>query len=214
MSIESNVNEERVILPLGDSITEGTPFSYRKHLYDQLLDMGIQCDFVGSHTSIFPDDHPGDGYHEGWSGFTTQCVADKISEWLLKYGAPDDVLIHLGTNDLHEMVKRIESIEETKTAMRRIIRALRKRRKDVSIYIAKLPYIEEAPEECWNLMIDSLNDRFSEVIESERTNQSPITSVDMNTGFKPSDFWDGMVHPSEKGAEKMAHRWAEALLQK
>ena len=75
------------ILPLGDSITEGVPFTYRYPLYNMLSDERHPFDFVGSHTDGGWD-YPEEGWdrdHEGWSGWTTQSIEEELLEWSSQY---------------------------------------------------------------------------------------------------------------------------------
>ena len=109
------------IMPLGDSITEGTGTSgatpdppvnarvgYRKKLYDDLDDARFFVDFVGGENNggaagIADDDHEGhpginafelaDGGQPGNPGYTGIINA-------LEANPADIVLLHIGTNDL------------------------------------------------------------------------------------------------------------------
>ena len=107
------------IMPLGDSITEGSSsgvpdeefrVSYRKALYDKLKAAGYVVDeelFVGTLTSgtLVPDFDPD---HEGRGGWTTDDIIyghrnfpaeDKLDQWLIAE-EPNIVLLHIGTNDI------------------------------------------------------------------------------------------------------------------
>ena len=109
------------ILPLGDSITEGVPFTYRYPLHNQLSDEGYAFDFVGSHTDGGWD-YPDEGWdrdNEGHSGWTTETIDQELSNWLPQYDV-DIALIHLGTNDAGE-----GNVETSHTAMVSIVEQLR-----------------------------------------------------------------------------------------
>ena len=104
------------IMPLGNSITQGyasgelnedRQVSYRKALWDKLINAGYDVNFVGSLNSgstLFAD-----GDHEGHPGWTddeivngrpvTEPGAGKLADWLAVY-QPDIVLLHIGTNGL------------------------------------------------------------------------------------------------------------------
>ena len=46
---------------------------------------------------------------------------------------------------------------------------------------------------------------------AKSTEQSPISIVDLHTGFEPATMtWDGQ-HPNEKGESLMAERWFATL---
>ena len=125
-----------VILPLGDSITDGGTKlrSYRYHLAKLLERAGHNVDWAGSLTGVYnrlegenvsagilwrtladwpaaAQIHEG---HWGWtaqqllSGNTLQPQRGKLDDWLwrgLEVAAwPDVALVHLGTNDLTQVV--------------------------------------------------------------------------------------------------------------
>ena len=71
----------RNILPLGDSITEGVPFTYRHSLYTKLTQANYAFDFVGSHTNG-AGGYPENGWdrdNEGWAGWTTESIQEELS---------------------------------------------------------------------------------------------------------------------------------------
>ncbi|MER5786499.1 GDSL-type esterase/lipase family protein [Streptomyces mobaraensis] len=90
------------VMPLGDSITHGnvgssTDSGYRPELWDRLDGHAGTLDFVGSERSgRVPDPD-----HEGHPGWTTEGLLSHIGTWL-PAAAPNVVLVHIGTNDLHE----------------------------------------------------------------------------------------------------------------
>ena len=85
------------IMPLGDSITVGTPGldGYRKALYLDLFNSGFDVNFVGSQNSGTGLDNDNEG-HEGWSA---DEIRDNVYVWLEENPA-DVVLLHIGTNDI------------------------------------------------------------------------------------------------------------------
>ena len=108
------------IMPLGDSITEGSSsgvaleefqVSYRKTLWDKLKTAGYVINdelFVGTLVSgdsvaDFDPDHEG---HGGWrtdqivNGNLDNLSAGKLSDWLIAQ-EPNIVLLHIGTNDVN-----------------------------------------------------------------------------------------------------------------
>ena len=101
------------IMPLGDSITEGSSsgakqgeeVSYRKALRDKLIAAGYEIIFVGSRSSggeIFT--HPNHEGHGGWcaSGcYTNHSDILRKVDTFLSSSPPDIVLLHIGTNDIN-----------------------------------------------------------------------------------------------------------------
>src|SRR5579859_5288990 len=93
------------IMPLGDSITAGWPGlaygGYRRRLGLLLTGDGYHIDFVGSlqiGAGVMPD--PDNEGHYGWN--ITQIKAGIDTRGWLETYQPDLVLLHIGTNDLHE----------------------------------------------------------------------------------------------------------------
>ena len=91
------------IMPLGDSITFGTPNpsygGYRRQLGMLLTNDGYTFDFVGSRQSgngVLPDPE-----NEGHPRWTIQQIKEGIDSggWLESY-RPDIILLHIGTNDI------------------------------------------------------------------------------------------------------------------
>lgn len=203
------------ILPLGDSITIGYPYTYRYDLFHLLSDAGYPFTFVGSLNNN-PAGYRGvwDQNHEGHSGWTTLQIDVELKTWLKDY-TPGITLIHLGTNDATAIKEGFLSLEESETAMRSIIEKLRISNPAMHIYLAQIipfgstadvnyssynPIVQE-----WNLLLESMASDLS-------TRESQVTILDMNTGFENADLDDG-VHPSPTGAAKMASIWAEAILE-
>src|SRR5215212_886022 len=87
------------VMPLGDSITEGTqvPGGYRNGLWQRFTANGYRVDFVGSQfngpTAL------GDHDHEGHPGWRIDQIDANISGWLGST-SPRSVLLHIGTNDV------------------------------------------------------------------------------------------------------------------
>ena len=213
--IEDVVNEEdtgtRRILPLGDSITEGVPFTYRYPLYNMLKDENYPFDFVGSHTNGGWDYPQGwDRDNEGWAGWTTQSIQEELGDWSSQYMV-DIALIHLGTNDAGD-----GNIEGSASAMTAIIEQLRSNNTSVSICIAKILPFGSLPEEEvsvgveLNAFVDAWNSRLEILASEMTTSESEIVLIDMNRDFGDDDLDDG-VHPTQEGAEKMAEKWFECI---
>jgi len=87
------------VMPLGDSITEGTqvPGGYRIGLWQRTAAAGYRVDLVGSQfngpTAL------GDHDHEGHPGWRIDQIDANISGWLGST-SPRSVLLHIGTNDV------------------------------------------------------------------------------------------------------------------
>src|SRR5690349_21415158 len=87
------------VMPLGDSITEGTqvPGGYRIGLWQRLSAAGYRVDFVGSQFN--GPAALGDHDHEGHPGWRIDQIDANITGWVRTTG-PRTVLLHIGTNDV------------------------------------------------------------------------------------------------------------------
>src|SRR3954467_9425876 len=87
------------VMPLGDSITEGTqvPGGYRIGLWQRLAAGGYRIDFVGSQAN--GPAALGDHDHEGHPGWRIDQIDANITGWLATTTART-VLLHIGTNDV------------------------------------------------------------------------------------------------------------------
>ena len=98
------------IMPLGDSITEGSGAGstggYRGPLWTKLVtEDHDNVDYVGSNTTN-PDTTNGmDRDHEGHGGWRIDGtyggngIFEKLPEWFSSIESPDVILLHLGMND-------------------------------------------------------------------------------------------------------------------
>src|SRR5215204_5974490 len=87
------------VMPLGDSITEGTqvPGGYRIGLWQRLNANGYRVDFVGSQFN--GPGSLGDHDHEGHPGWRIDQIDANVVGWTRAF-VPRTVLLHIGTNDI------------------------------------------------------------------------------------------------------------------
>lgn len=200
------------IMPIGDSITQGSEgwHTYRCHLDDLLAEADVAFDLVGSLTE--PDG--GDGYgcpwafdedHEGRWGWRVDEVLSEVPESAVAL-QPDVALIHLGTNDILQRQGAPETAEE----LRSLIERLRRARPDMAILIAQIIPCEPSTGSRCTVELPALNALIATMAADLATTQSPVVSVDMESGFLIEDLRDG-VHPSDAGDRVIAERWFEAL---
>ena len=202
----------QTIMPLGDSITEGSPFqnSYRRPLWHMLQSVGYDADFIGSRATNEgspPPDPDFDPDHEGHSGWTTDEILNgwdgepSLAEWLA-VRAPDVVLLHLGTNDILSGQANASTADE----LGQVIDTLRGANPSVTVLIAQIiPAAGLAPA------MEDLNARIAQLAVAKDLSDSPIRVVDLYSGFDPTvDTYDG-VHPNASGELKMADGWYAAL---
>jgi len=196
------------ILPLGDSITaEGS--CWRHDLWAKLAEAGYEnVDFVGSQTA---SDCGGDydSNHEGHGGvLVTEVGVSEMEGWFAAADA-DVVLLHFATNDVWNDVSVATILE----AHLEIVTELRSVNPDVIVLEAQI--IPMSAEQCapCQTSIPELNAAMPAWASANSTATSPIFVVDQYTGFdSAADTTDG-VHPyTTTGADKMASRWFDALV--
>lgn len=189
------------IMPLGDSLTKGLTDTteaashptYRYWLWNELKSAGYDVDFVGSWTD--PNFNLNfDQNSEGHGGYTTSGILDGVegdtqghlSDWLLRY-TPDVALVMLGTNDVLNNVPTQHSIY----SLGRIIDTIRQKNPNVRILLAQVPPTCITRD---NLL--ALNAAIPGLAAQKSTAQSPVTVVDMYTGFDGiADTQSVGVHP-------------------
>lgn len=194
------------ILPLGDSITEGSTVeeSYRFWLGRDLAASGRRVDFVGSLSGARSGPVPGDfdADHEGHWGWRADEVLAQVPEWAAA-ARPDVVLVHLGHNDLFQG----EDAASTRADLEGVVTALRRVNPSVTVLLGEIipgefPELEASPR---------LNREIVELARRLDRPEARVIAVDLVAGFDPElDTSDG-AHPNVRGARKMAAAWLEAL---
>lgn len=207
------------ILPLGNSITEGSPTaaSYRRELWHMLDSAGAQIDFIGS----MRDTGDFDGDHEGHSGWTLEAMLSEpswnqqgnVRTWMSSY-TPDIVLLEMGTNDTFKCVPR----DTMSAQLGEIVQTIRSKNPKVRIFTGRiLPLGSRWSEQALchgvkyaDLIVDG-NAMLSRFASTASTKASPIRLVEF-TGFDPAIHTYDAIHPNEAGARLMANAWRAALL--
>ncbi|WP_062204020.1 SGNH/GDSL hydrolase family protein [Streptomyces sp. NBRC 109706] len=195
------------IMALGDSIT-GSPGCWRALLWQDMQAAGYtDVDFVGSRT---PDGcgFPYDGEHEGHGGIlATGIVRDNLLPGWLATSDPDVVMMTLGTNDVWSGL----STETLLDAYTTLVGQMRDANPDVRVLVAQiLPMDPQGCSDCGARVVE-LNAAIPGWAAGLDSAESPITVVDLWTGFDTgTDTYDG-VHPGDSGIRKMADTWFPAL---
>jgi lysophospholipase L1-like esterase len=187
------------IMPLGDSITFGTPDpaygGYRRLLGALLAADGYMIDFVGSRRSGYVA-HPN---HEGHVGWTIQQLKNGIdsNRWLETY-RPDLVLLHIGTNDIFQ-----GKAAAAPGNLAALIDDILMRLPDAQVIVAQIiSYRQPAgPDHL------AFNAAIARIVAAKAPR---VTTVDMRELLEPSDYADG-VHPNALGYDKMARAWEAAI---
>lgn len=196
------------IMPLGDSITEGSNGTfevYRYPLMAKLVAAGYDVAFVGGKTTQAKADSPlGVLRHEGYSGKNVAFLNGRFAE-IYRQNPADIVLLHAGHNQFADQMPVPGMLRDTRDIIGKA-RAINPR---VIFLVAqvipsgKLPKYSYIPE--YNAGIAALAAELS-------TPTQPVVLVDQSDGFDwKTDTIDDRVHPNARGAEKMAARWFSAL---
>ena len=191
------------IMPLGDSITEGTGYAggYRVELFAKAVADNKNITFVGS-LSNGPSNVSGVTFpksHEGHFGWTISQVDDLIPTPALN-PAPHIVLLHLGTNDINQNLNS-GAPECLASLVDQIITKL----PSALIVVAKI-----IPEPSKASGITTFNDAIPAIVQTRANAGKHVILVDQFTGFPSSELGDG-VHPNQAGYARMAGVWYTAI---
>jgi lysophospholipase L1-like esterase len=209
------------IVCIGDSITQGRKgsegkmkgptYSYRYPLWKKLLDAGIAVDLVGSQKGGFGgtatyekhQDRDFDNEHEGYWGWTTQAVSDKLKTTSKSWTA-DFALIMLGTNDK----AKEKTMTPTISAMTEIVQTLRQNNPRIAILIGE-------PCEEWE-PFPEMGKAYEELATKLNSPDSPVIAVKHSTGWISNPDKEGTctvdwVHPNAVGDEKVAANFLKAM---
>lgn len=192
-------NITTVIMPLGDSITDGitVPGAYRIKLWNNITSAGQKVDFVGS-MSNGPTEL-GDKNHEGHSGWRIDQIDANINAWMTTY-KPKIVLLHIGTNDISQKYDLNNAPNRLSSLIDKICAKLPS---DGKLYVAKVIPLSYAD-------VRNYNTQVAQVVQNKANQGKPVFVVDMYSAVTTADLPDG-VHCSRTGYDKMADVWYNAI---
>jgi lysophospholipase L1-like esterase len=197
------------IMPLGDSIT-GNPGCWRAILWNRLQSSGFtNIDFVGTLNNMNDCGVAFDGDNEGHGGFLATNIAsqNQLPPWLAATN-PDVVMIQLGTNDVWNNIAPATILAAFST----LIDQARANNPNVRVIVAQItPLNPTGCADCPQRVIN-FNAAIPAWASAKSTSQSPVTVVDLWTGFDTAtDTADG-VHPNATtGFQKVANSWYPAI---
>jgi fibronectin type 3 domain-containing protein len=219
------------ILPLGNSITEGTHdninppvgdrIAYRKELYDQLTGRGYSFDFVGHDNAgynLLSDADQGgipgsraqyvvrllqDGYDLRWS----EQITPAGEPYLDVYPA-DIILLHIGTNDItHGEGSSAADVEDI---LDEIDAWEASSGTHVTVFLAQI--IQRIDDPADNLTTLTFNDNLATMVAGR--GDPSVILVDMETGagidYSTEIMADG-IHPLQSAYDKMGDTWYASL---
>jgi lysophospholipase L1-like esterase len=190
------------VMPLGDSITEGTqvPGGYRIGLWQRLAAGGYRVDFVGSQFN--GPSNLGDHDHEGHPGWRIDQIDANIVGWLRTY-TPRTVLLHIGTNDVLQNFNLSGAPARLSTLVDHITATAPGAEVFVATIIPLANSGQEANARAFNATIPGM-------VASKANAGKHVHLVDMHSALTAADLTDG-IHPTAAGYDKMAAAWYAAL---
>jgi len=200
------------IMPLGDSITwdwhygdsrtDAQRNGYRNDLWYKLKASGYNVDFVGSRHNGGAVRPRYDGDNEGYTGWTTYQIADRVYGFL-RHSKPNIVLLHIGTND--SMYRSgAAAVEGVESILDEIDRYERNYHVEISVILAYIIQLRKAPG--W---VNDFNNHLKIMARNRIANGDKLLMVDMYHAVG-NNLVDG-IHPTSTGYAKMATVWYKAV---
>jgi lysophospholipase L1-like esterase len=190
------------VMPLGDSITEGTqvPGGYRIGLWQRLAGAGYRVDFVG--TQFNGPSALGDHDHQGHPGWRIDQIDANITGWL-RSATPRTVLLHIGTNDILQNYNVASAPSRLSALVDRITAAA----PSADVFVATIIPLANGGQEA---AARTFNAALPGIVQSKVNSGKRVHLVDMHAALTTGDLIDG-VHPTAGGYDKMAATWYAAL---
>jgi len=191
------------VMPLGDSITEGTqvPGGYRIGLWQRFTSGGYRVDFVGSQFN--GPSSLGDHDHEGHPGWRIDQIDASIVGWLNTY-QPHTVLLHIGTNDILQNFNVSGAPGRLSTLIDHITATV----PNAEVFVAQIIPLANSGQES---QVQTFNAAIPNIVQSKVNAGRHVHLVNMHSALTTADLTDG-IHPTATGYDKMAAVWYQALL--
>jgi hypothetical protein len=209
------------IMPLGDSITEGTGSSgggYRVELFRLAVTNSKHVTFVGRNANgpATVSGQPFPQHHEGYPHYTiddelaagrmgiSPLVDDGIS-----VGKPNIILLMIGTNDVNNSI-------DLASAPTRLGALLDRMTTDAPSALIVVGKLTPTASDATNVDVATYNDAIPTLVESRTALGKHILTVDMyaamtaNPSYKTALMHDGL-HPNDAGYVVMAQTWYNAI---
>ncbi|BBH68399.1 lipase [Actinoplanes sp. OR16] len=187
------------VMPLGDSITEGTqvPGGYRIGLWQRAAAAGYRVDLVGSQFN--GPAALGDHDHEGHPGWRIDQIDANIAGWL-RTTTPRTVLLHIGTNDILQNY----NVGGAPGRLSALLDRIKAAAGSADVFVATLIPLSNAGQEA---AVRTFNAALPGIVSGKG---SRFHLVDMHAALTTADLIDG-IHPTVGGYDKMAATWYAAL---
>jgi len=192
------------IMPLGDSITHGTPVpgGYRAPLYTLLTNAGYNVDFVGTASDNGAATLP-DSNHEGHGGWRIDGLYNNVYGWFESIQDPHVILLHIGTNDS----SNDPSFSNAVTRLNALVTRMALCQPSARIIVTSLMKRTGAQ---YTGITNYFNPYIPGLVASQAALGRNVTFLDMHDGKELTDMADGL-HPNAGGYAKMAASWLGAI---
>jgi lysophospholipase L1-like esterase len=212
-----------MIMPLGDSITDGVGSSapgggYRVQLFHDAVQAHKALTFVGSATDpngptmvdgkTFPRDHEG---HPGYTidnSATTSGISPLVDPSIAT-NHPQIILLMIGTNDLNRNI----DVPNAPTRLGALLDRLINDAPNALLVVAK---IVPTQDDGANNSVQTYNNAITGLVQSRAANGKHITAVDMyaaitaQANYKTA-LMNDFLHPNDAGYVIMANVWYAAI---
>ncbi|KOX28256.1 GDSL family lipase [Saccharothrix sp. NRRL B-16348] len=190
------------VMPLGDSITEGTqvPGGYRIGLWQRFGGGNYRVDFVGAEFN--GPESLGDHDHEGHPGWRIDQIDANAVTWLRNTN-PRTVLLHIGTNDVLQNFDLANAPARLSALVDKITATV----PNADVFVATIIPLANAGQES---AARTFNATIPGMVQSKANAGKRVRLVDMHAALTTADLIDG-VHPTATGYDKMATAWYNAL---
>jgi lysophospholipase L1-like esterase len=190
------------VMPLGDSITEGTqvPGGYRIGLWQRVSGAGYRVDFVGSQFN--GPASLGDHDHQGHPGWRIDQIDANIVGWL-RNTTPRTVLLHIGTNDILQN----SNVNGAPGRLSSLVDHITATVPNADVFVATIIPLANSGQEA---AARTFNATIPAMVQSKVNAGKRVHLVDMHAALTTADLIDG-IHPTANGYDKMAATWYSAL---
>jgi len=191
------------VLPLGDSITFGTPTNnggYRVELFSKAVGDNLHLTFVGSQSNgpamvagkAFPKGN------EGYPGITTANLDSQHVKGTALKDMPPIILLHIGTNNVSQA--------NAASDLEKIIDDLVAAAPNSLLAVASI-----IPLPSSSAAVDKYNAAIPALVQKKVSAGKHVIFVDQFKDFPTSELTDG-VHPTDaKGYPRMGDKWYAAI---
>jgi len=191
------------VLPLGDSITFGTPTNnggYRVELFTKAVADNLHLTFVGSQSNgpAMVSGKPFPKGNEGYPGITTANLDSQHVKGTALKDMPNIILLHIGTNNVSQA--------NAASDLEKIVDDLVAAAPNSLLAVASIIPLPNASS-----AVDKYNAGIPALVEKKATAGKHVIFVDQFKDFPTSELTDG-VHPTDaKGYPRMGDKWYAAI---